>query len=73
MNIEKYLYLNIRKIGIIFAFFIIALLIHNAFYYLFRFEEGFFLLLAAFVIPAYFLICVFYTIFHHVKRKLKKK
>ena len=73
MTVEKYLYLNIRKLGIIVLTFIIALLIHNFFYYLFDIEEPIFFLLATFVIPIYFLVSVIYTIFHHVRRRLKKK
>jgi len=73
MNLEKYLFLNIRKTGIIILAFVIALAFHNLIYALSGLEEPVFFLLATLVIPFYFLISIIYTIFHHVKKHLKKK
>ena len=73
MNIEKYLFLDIRKTGMIVFAFVIAVLLHNFISGLISFEEPVFFILAVIVIPVYFLICVIYTIFHHVKRHLKKR
>ena len=73
MKIEDYLFLDIKKTGAIVFAFIIAVLLHNFIYALFNFEEPVFFLLAAVVIPIYFLISIIYTIFHHIKKHLKKK
>jgi uncharacterized paraquat-inducible protein A len=76
MNLEKYLLLDVRKIFLIIGAFIISILIHNFFYALTFIEEPvffLFFLLAVVVIPVYFIISVLYTIFHHVKRIVKKK
>jgi len=72
MNLEKYLLLNAKNLGIIILSFIVAVVLHNLIYGIFGIEEAFFFILAVFVIPVYFLISVGYTIFHHVKRIRKK-
>ena len=73
MKIEDYLFLDIQKAGMIVFAFILAILLHNFIYALFNFEEPVFSILATIIIPLYFLISVIYTIFHHIKRRLKKK
>ena len=80
MNLEKYLLLNLKKLGMIVGAFILAVLLHNLIYALFYSyysrtggDEPVFFLIATVVIPVYFLIAVGYTIFHHVKRIKKKR
>ena len=60
--------------------FILAVVLHNMIYALFYSyysrtggDEPVFFIIAVFVIPLYFLISVGYTIFHHVKKRVKKK
>lgn len=72
MNPEKYLLLDLKKLGIIIASFIVAVILHNLISGLFGIEEAVFFILAVIVIPLYFLISVGYTIFHHVKKAKKK-
>jgi len=72
MNLEKYLLLTIKKIGIIVVLFIIAVLLHNFISGWIGVEEPVFFIIAVIVIPVYFLIAVGYTIFHHVKKRKKR-
>ena len=72
MNLEKYLVLDLKKLSLIVLSFFAAVILHNAVYGLFNVEEAFFFIIAVFVVPAYFLVAVFYTIFHHVKHSKKK-
>ena len=72
MNPEKYLLLDLKKLGIIIASFIVAVILHNLVSGLLGVEEPVFFILAVFVIPIYFLVSVGYTIFHHVKQAKKK-
>ena len=80
MNLEKYLLLSWKKLGIIVGAFIAAVLLHNLVYMIFfdyftrtGGDEAFFFIIAIFVIPLYFLTSVGYTIFHHVNKAVKKK
>ena len=71
MNPEKYLLLNLKKLGIIIVSFIAAVILHNLISGMLGVEEPVLFILAVFVIPLYFLISVGYTVFHHVKRAKK--
>ncbi|MBW2995747.1 hypothetical protein KY332_00440 [Candidatus Woesearchaeota archaeon] len=80
MKLEKYLLLNLKKLLLIIGAFILAVLLHNLVYALFfdyfsrtGGDEAFFFIIAIFVIPLYFLVSVGYTIFHHVRKRIKKK
>ena len=64
MNLEKYLLLSIKELGIIIILFIGATVIHNLIYNMFP---------VMVIIVVYFIIAVIYTVFHHVKRIRKKK
>ena len=71
MNLEKYLLLDVKKLLIIVFLFIGVVILHNLVFALFAFEEALFFIIAGIII-AYFIIAVGYTIFHHVKRRIKK-
>lgn len=73
MSLEKYLFLNTRKLLFIIGGMIVAILIHNILFGVFIFEEELFFI-AIIAIIVYFFIAVGYTAFHHIKRlKAKSK
>jgi len=73
MKIGKYLLLNWKRIVMIIAAWIIAVILHNAFYAIFNIEEAIFFIIAVFIIPIYAIISIIYTIIYLIKNKLKKK
>ena len=73
MSLEKYLLLGMKKLGIIIFAFVVAVLLHNFISAGIGAEEPVFFFIAVLVIPLYFLIAVLYTIFHHVRKAVKKR
>jgi len=73
MKIGKYHLLNWKRIVMIIAAWIIAVILHNAFYAIFNIEEAIFFIIAVFIIPIYAIISIIYTIIYLIKNKLKKK
>jgi hypothetical protein len=69
MNPEKYLLLSWKKVLIIIIAWFVAVILHNAIYAIFNFEDVIFFLLAVIVIPLYFIISVGYTIINKVRKK----
>jgi hypothetical protein len=73
--LDKWLGLTWKKVAAIFAAWVLAVLLHNAIYALFREsfghggDEPFFFLLAVVVIPGYFSVCVVYTLVRIVLRR----
>lgn len=73
MNCEKYLLLDVKKLLIIVGSFILAVILHNFVSGLLGgIDEPVFFIIAVIIIPIYFLTAVGYTIFHHVKKRMKK-
>ena len=68
MKIYNILKINLRKLAIILAIWIICVVLHNVINSLFHVEEPVFFVLAVFVIPVYTIISVIYTLFF---RKVK--
>jgi len=75
-KLEKYFLLNGKKILLIFLGFIVAIILHNLIYGLFKVyfdahggDEPFFFIIAVILIPIYFLICFIYTLIKKIKDK----
>jgi len=68
-KLDKYFLLTWKKTWMIIAGWFLAVILHNAFYALFNFEEAFFFIIAVIVIPIYVIIVLIYSLV----RKLSKK
>jgi hypothetical protein len=79
-NLNKYFLLNLKKVLFIFIAEISSIFLHNFIYALFKpyfdstgGDEPFFFILAIVIIPIYFLISVFYSLFVLVKKKFNSR
>lgn len=59
---KKFFTLTIKKFFLTILAFIVFVVLHNVFYAVFGFEEGFFFTLAVFGIPIYIVVSFVYTI-----------
>jgi hypothetical protein len=76
MLADKLLLLNWKRVLLILGAFVLAVILHNAVYALFKGyfdahggDEGFFMMIAFFVIPPYALISLVYTVVRLLTRK----
>lgn len=76
MKIRKVFLLTWKKALLIFGAFVVAVLLHNIVYGLFKSyfdrhggDEPFFFLIAVIVIPLYLLISLIYTLVFYLKKK----
>lgn len=53
--------LSWKKFGLIIVSWFVSVILHNFLSFLFGFEEPVFFIIAVFVVPIYFLVCVFST------------
>jgi hypothetical protein len=67
MKLDKYFLLTWRKLWVMVVSGFVAILIHNFWYAIFKFEEAVFFIYVVIVLPIYFLICILYTFFKKVK------
>tara|TARA_Y100000310_G_scaffold144610_1_gene143848 strand:+ start:960 stop:1262 length:303 start_codon:yes stop_codon:yes gene_type:complete len=70
MNKEKYFKLSLKKLVIIIGAWFVSVILHNLVSAIFGFEDALFFILAIVVIPAYFIICIIYSIFKIIKSKI---
>jgi len=68
-NLDKYFLLTWKKVWIIVVAGFVSILLHNAFYAIFKIEEPVFFSLVVFGIPTYFIVCVIYSLIKQFKRK----
>lgn len=79
MKLEKYFYLTLKKTALVIIAFVAAVILHNAVYAIFNFEEAFFFIIAVIILPAYLAISAVYSICHSIRlrnkyvKKSKKK
>ncbi len=72
--LDKLLRLNLKKLFLIVAAWVLCVVMHNLVYVLFRDsfgaqgDEPFFLLLAVVVIPLYFVVSFVYTVVQRIRR-----
>ena len=66
---DKWFLLTWRKAWIIIILGFVSILLHNAFYAIFGFEEFVFLIIVIFIIPIYFIICVVYSLIKKANKK----
>jgi len=71
MEIKKILKLTWKKLLLLIVLWFIAVILHNAVYAIFGFEDAIFFIIAIFVIPIYFIVSLIYTIIIKIK-ELKK-
>lgn len=64
---DKWFLLSWRKLWIIVVAGFVSIMLHNLIYALFNLEEAFFFIIVVFIIPIYFLISLFYTLFILIK------
>ena len=72
MKGDKYFLLSWRKLWIIVVAGFVSIVLHNVMSGLLGVEEAFFFILVIFVLPAYFLMCVVYSVVKYIKRKIKR-
>jgi len=68
-KLNKYFLLNFKKILFIIGGWIIAVVLHNLIFAIFRFEDAFFFILAVIIIPLYFLSSLIYTLVTYLRKK----
>ncbi|MBW2975930.1 hypothetical protein KY347_00630 [Candidatus Woesearchaeota archaeon] len=64
---KKFFLLSWKNLGIAIITWFAAVILHNAFYALFGFEEAIFFIIAAFIIPLYLIISIIYTAYIKIK------
>lgn len=69
MNISKFFLLTWKKVWVIIVGGFISILLHNLISGLLGVEEAFFFFLVVFVIPAYLIISIPFTIINSMKKK----
>ena len=67
--LKKYFLLTWKKGLLIIVLWIISVIIHNFISGLFNIEESVFFIIAIFIIPLYFIVCLIYSIFKWLKGK----
>ena len=72
-NLDKYFLLTWKKLWIIVVIGFISIMLHNLWYAIFGYEDVVFFSLVIFAIPAYFIVCVSYSIAKRIKEKMKKR
>lgn len=76
--LDRFLYLNWRKIAVVVGLWFACVLLHNLIYGLFREfygpngDEAFFFILAIIVIPIYSVVAIVYTLFRLVGQAARK-
>lgn len=68
MKLKEVFLLNWRKVGLVVIGWFIAVALHNLIYAATKIEEGFFLILATIVLPAYILVAGIYSLIKHSKK-----
>lgn len=75
-KIEKYFLLNMKKIFFIIFAWVVAVILHNLFYALFKSwfdarggDEFFFFIVAMIFIPLYFLVSLIYTLIIYFRKQ----
>ena len=68
MNWKKVFLLSRRNLWIVIVLGFVSIILHNAFYAVFGFEEAIFFSIVVFIIPLYFIASIIYTV-----RERKKK
>ena len=67
-DFDKWFLLTWKKLWIIVVSGFIFIMLHNAFYMIFKVEEAVFFILVIFVIPAYFITCVVYSLIKLIRK-----
>ncbi|MBU2522945.1 MAG: hypothetical protein KKE23_01490 [Nanoarchaeota archaeon] len=73
MKSKNLFLLSWRKAWIIVVSGVIFIILHNLISGIFGIEEAFFFILVIFVLPAYVLIAIIYSLIYILKKKPKKK
>lgn len=68
---DRYFLLSWRRAWLIIIGWFLSVILHNAIYALFNFEEAFFFILAVIVIPIYVLIVLIYSLVKFIMKKKK--
>jgi hypothetical protein len=71
MKPETFLLLGKKRIATVITLWIIAIAIHYLIYYKYNFDEPFMFLVAIFIIPVYFFICLLYSMFYFNNKEEK--
>jgi len=74
MKNNKFFLLSWRKIWLIIVISFLLIIIHNLIYLFFKLDETFLLFIIAVLIPAYFILCIVYSIIWLIEKvnKIKK-
>jgi hypothetical protein len=67
-NFEKLFLLSWKKIWIIVVVGFVSIMLHNAFYALFGFEEFVFFLIVVVILPIYLIISIIYSLIKLIKK-----
>lgn len=67
INLDKLFSLNLKRIGLIVLAWFVAVILHNAIYGLFGWEEPVFFIIAVIIIPIYFFFSVLYSLAKWIK------
>ena len=66
---DKYFLLSWRKLWIIIMTGFVSIILHNAIYALFNFEEAAFFIIVVILVTLYLILSVLYTLFRIIKKK----